>query len=496
MTEQNNFLGLGLSEDIAQNLADLGFEKPTEIQLHAIPELLAGSRDILGLAQTGTGKTAGFSLPIIENIDMSKGTDVQALIVAPTRELAKQITAEIRRLRAKRKINTTTVYGGAPIGEQIRSIKRGSEIVVGTPGRILDLIRREVLDLSHLKYLVLDEADEMLSMGFIEDIEIIMEASPANKTILLFSATMPERLRKLANKYLKNKLEINLRKKDQTPRLTTEVYHEVFNRDKSKALRRVIDSELDFYGIVFANTRLDVDEAAKQLQSMGYAVEPLHGEIPQSRREITINKFRNKEINILVATDVAARGVDIKGLTHVVNIALPANPEIYIHRVGRTGRAGASGKAINLVSPKETRALQLIKGTAKGDITKHPLPSAEKVVEVQKSLVFRELKDLKTSQDSTSINPIVDDLLQSGSADHIIDALLSIAYGDKLNTASYPDIDTPKPSWINSRQRNRRGPAGKPGPKRNRTRNSGNKSSSGGSRRETNKKSGSKKRMH
>ena len=291
-------------------------------------------------------------------------------------------------------------------------------------------------------------------------------------------------------------MEINLRKKDQTPRLTTEVYHEVFNRDKSKALRRVIDSELDFYGIVFANTRLDVDEAAKQLQSMGYAVEPLHGEIPQSRREITINKFRNKEINILVATDVAARGVDIKGLTHVVNIALPANPEIYIHRVGRTGRAGASGKAINLVSPKETRALQLIKGTAKGDITKHPLPSAEKVVEVQKSLVFRELKDLKTSQDSTSINPIVDDLLQSGSADHIIDALLSIAYGDKLNTASYPDIDTPKPSWINSRQRNRRGPAGKPGPKRNRTRNSGNKSSSGGSRRETNKKSGSKKRMH
>ena len=461
MTNQISFHDLGLSDDITENLVHLGFENPTEIQTHAIPELLSGDRDILGLAQTGTGKTAGFSLPIIESIGSTQSKNTKALIIAPTRELAKQITTEIQRLKANRPINTTTVYGGSPIGDQIRSIKRGSPIVVGTPGRLLDLIRREVLDLSEISHVVLDEADEMLSMGFIEDIETIMEATPKDKTTLLFSATMPKRLKSLADKYLRNKLEINLRKKEQTPSLTTEIYHEVFGRDKKEALRRIIDSEKDFYGIVFANTRADVDEAAKKLQSFGYSVEALHGEIPQSRREITISKFRRKDINILVATDVAARGVDIKGLTHVVNIDLPSNPETYIHRVGRTGRAGSSGKAINLVSPKEARYFQLIKGTAKGEIKKVALPTPHEVVQAQRSMVIEELRSLSRGEECGPNTPLVKELLKQDSPDMVISALLKIAYGSKLEESSYPDLAAPKPIWLKDRQQHRKGGMGR-----------------------------------
>ena len=448
MSEKTTFRDLGLSKDITDNLTTLGFEYPTEIQEKAIPELLGGERDILGLAQTGTGKTAGFSLPIIEGID-PEIKKVQALIIAPTRELAKQITVEIRRLRGPRRLQVTTVYGGASMGDQIRDIKRGTPIVAGTPGRILDLIRRGALCLADLKYIVLDEADEMLSMGFIEDIETIMDASPEDKRTLLFSATMPSRLGHLASKYLKNKLEINLRKKDQTPTLTTEIYHEVFGRDKAEALRRIIDTE-DFYGIVFANTRMEVDETTKKLQEYGYTADALHGDIPQSRREITIAKFRRKDIAILVATDVAARGVDIKGLTHVVNVNLPKNPETYIHRVGRTGRAGNEGKAINLVGPNEARSFALIKGTARGEIKKMPLPTPDQVVEAQRARVLCEVQE-QTVKDSRKMDHIIKNLLEEQSAEAVIGALLKVAYGDKLDADSYPEIVAPKPNWLKSR---------------------------------------------
>ena len=341
MTQEITFASLGLSEDIVENLASIGFTTPTPIQAKSIPELLGGDKDILGLAQTGTGKTASFSLPIIEKIDPNLKA-VQALILAPTRELAKQICEEIYKLKGPRQLKVCSIYGGSSYDRQIKSLRQGAQIVVGTPGRVIDLLNKKALKVDTLKYVVLDEADDMLNMGFIDDIETILGFAPEDRRMLLFSATMPPQLNRIVARYMKEKIEINLRSKELTTSLTEQVYYEVYDYDKQEALQRVIQANPEFYGIVFCHTKVETDEVSHQLIKAGFASDALHGDISQNQREKIVHRFKNKKLQVLVATDVAARGVDIKSLSHVVNYSLPSHPESYVHRIGRTGRAGES----------------------------------------------------------------------------------------------------------------------------------------------------------
>ena len=346
------FRELGLGEESLKALEEKGFEEPTEIQRRAIPLLLKKGTEIVGQAQTGTGKTAAFALPILETVNQNE-EKVQALILVPTRELASQVSEEINSLRGKRRIDIAAIYGGASMTQQLKKLKRGVEIVVGTPGRILDHIRRGSLDLSSLEFLVLDEADEMLDMGFIDDIEAVLRAVPEEKRMLLFSATMPPAIMKLAEGFMKNPEIIRTQKKDTAALSTDQIYYEVREADKLEALTRIIDREADFYGVVFCRTKLQCDEIGQKLHDRGYDAAALHGDLSQREREQILRKMKEHQISILVATDVAARGLDIQDLTHVINYTLPQDPEIYIHRVGRTGRAGKNGTAITFITPSE-----------------------------------------------------------------------------------------------------------------------------------------------
>ena len=385
-----NFSQLGLSSDLVDNLTNIGFTTPTEIQAKAIPAMLEGTEDILGLAQTGTGKTASFALPIIEQVNPQSKT-VQALILAPTRELAKQITDEMLRLKGKRALSILPVYGGQGFTHQLSKLREGVHIVVGTPGRVIDLLKRKSLKIDNLSHLVLDEADDMLNMGFIEDVETILEFAPDERRMLLFSATMPPRLKQVVSRYMKEKIEINLRKDTQTTSLTNQTYYEMFARDKFEVLKRLIDAHDDFYGIVFCRTKMDVDELNQKLTEQGYPSDALHGDISQQQREKIIQRFRKESLKILIATDVASRGVDIQGLTWVVNFSLPNQPEAYVHRVGRTGRAGKTGNAVSFVTPGERRLLTLIRTISKVDIQKKDWPSVDDIMQNQKSVAIKKL---------------------------------------------------------------------------------------------------------
>jgi ATP-dependent RNA helicase DeaD len=347
MQTQNGFDKLGLSPNTLKAVAQKGFEEPTPIQEKIIPLLLSGERDLIGRAQTGTGKTAAFGLPLIDKLSGTpmerKDTPVRAIIMVPTRELALQVSEEIHSLRGDSGIQILPVYGGQAMEPQIKRLKKGVHIVVGTPGRVLDHMRRKTLKLSEVDYVILDEADEMLNMGFIEDVEEILAATPETRRTLLFSATMPQRIVALAKKHMKNFLSVSVDKEPLTVSLTDQIYFEVAEGDKLEALCRIIDMEDEFYGLVFCHTKIDVDRNAQRLIDRGYEADALHGDISQPDREKILNQFRKQTINILVATDVAARGIDISDLTHVINFSLPQNPESYIHRIGRTGREKRHG---------------------------------------------------------------------------------------------------------------------------------------------------------
>ena len=353
MTKVEEFQALGLTEVTLEAIREKGFETPSPIQKLTIPVLLRNENDIIAQAQTGTGKTAAFGLPILEQIKSGKGLP-QALVLVPTRELALQVTVELISLTRK-KISIAPIYGGASMSEQLRRIKRGIDIVVGTPGRILDHIRRSTIDFSQLKWLVLDEADEMLDMGFIEDVEEIMAATNQTKRTMLFSATMPQRIAVLSKKYMRDTEILKVESKQITADLTDQIYFEVRECDKFDALTRIIDVESEFYGIVFSRTKVGVDEIVNRLLERGYAAEGLHGDVSQAQREKILRKFKRKAVNILVATDVAARGIDVNNLTHVINYSLPQDTESYVHRIGRTGRAGNQGTAITFISNSEYR---------------------------------------------------------------------------------------------------------------------------------------------
>lgn len=437
--EVKTFEGLGLSEASLAAIRKKGFESPTPIQRMAIPVLLGETCDVIGQAQTGTGKTAAFGLPILESIDVSLAMP-QALVLAPTRELALQVADELTSLRGDGALQVLTVYGGQSISEQLRRLSRGAHIVVGTPGRVLDVIKRGRLPLDQAKWAVLDEADEMLNMGFIEDVEEILSHVTGEHRTLLFSATMPDRIVKLAKRFMRDPKLLEVDKDQKPTTLADQIYFEVRAADKFDALTRIIDIEPEFYGLVFCRTRNDVDELTMRLAERGYSVEGLHGEITQAQREKTLNKFRKRLVNILVATDVAARGIDIADLSHVINYSLPQDPESYVHRVGRTGRAGKEGTAITFVTPQEQRRLTFFQKSIKFKIRKERLPQVSDIVEVKWSLILDGLSQIVSMGQQETFLPRAEEVLSQYQPKDAVAALLHMAYRNVLDASNYEEV--------------------------------------------------------
>jgi len=377
-TPTARFPDLGLSEAILAALREVGYETATPIQTATIPPLLAG-RDVVGLAQTGTGKTAAFALPILDRLDPSQKPP-QALVLAPTRELALQVCEAFERYAAGSPgVRVLPVYGGQGYGVQLNALRRGVHIVVGTPGRIMDHLERGTLDLSHLRFLVLDEADEMLNMGFAEDVETILAQTPADKNVALFSATLPKQIRRLATKYLRDPLEITVANTKTTAPNITQRYLIVSYPQKVDALTRILEVE-DFEAmIVFVRTKNETETLAEKLRARGFSAMAINGDVPQAQRERTVNEMKSGGLDILVATDVAARGLDVERLSHVVNFDIPTDTESYVHRIGRTGRAGRSGDAISFVTPRERRLLNAIEKATRQSLTAMQLPTVEDI---------------------------------------------------------------------------------------------------------------------
>ncbi|HAR62091.1 MAG: ATP-dependent helicase [Candidatus Margulisiibacteriota bacterium] len=439
METLEKFRKLGLSEDTLKALKKKGFEEPTPIQEQTIPILLKGEVDIIGQAQTGTGKTAAFGIPIIEKIE-EKSKVTQALILVPTRELAIQVAEELNSLKGQKNLQIVPIYGGQSIEEQFRRLKRGVDVIVGTPGRILDHLRRRSMKLDSISYLVLDEADEMLAMGFIEDVEEILKSTSVEKRTLLFSATMPREILDIAKNYMKKYEVIAVRKENMTVDLTDQIYFEVSSSEKFEALCRIIDIEIEFYGLVFCRTKIDVDEIASRLNERGYDADGLHGDISQAQREKILDKFKKKRITILVATDVAARGIDINNLSHVLNYSLPQDPESYVHRIGRTGRAGKQGTAITFVTREEYRRLLFIQKIAKTDIRKEKLPKIEDIIKIKKVRIKNELDNIVKMENFDNYQEMAQELLSEYQSADILAAILKYTFQDELDSKNYNEI--------------------------------------------------------
>lgn len=439
MSEAIHFHDLGLSEQTIVAIQKKGFEEPTQIQRECIPLLLKEQVDVIGQAQTGTGKTAAFGLPILE-IASGKIPEVQALILTPTRELAIQVAEEINSLKGKRSLEVAAVYGGASMDLQIRKLKKGVQVVVGTPGRILDHIKRGTLHLEHLKFAVLDEADEMLDMGFIEDIETILSHTPDEKRMLFFSATMPAPILRLAERFMKDFRHVRIQPEVTTSHLTDQIYVEVKETDKIEALTRIIDLEEQFYGLVFCRTKLQCDEVGRKLISRGFDAEVLHGDISQKQRELILRKMRDHLITILVATDVAARGIDIHDLTHVINYSIPQDPESYIHRIGRTGRAGKMGTAITFITPSEFKKLSFIRRAAKTEIRKEQVPDAQRIINVKKNRIISAVNSIDPAKTQAFL-PLAHELLMDRDPAEVVAALLQTEYKDALDVSQYRPIN-------------------------------------------------------
>jgi ATP-dependent RNA helicase DeaD len=373
----------GIKPELIKAISEMGFEAPTPIQEKTIPHLLNSNQDLIGLAQTGTGKTAAFGLPILHHADTGD-RNVQSLILCPTRELCLQINRDLENFsKYISGFKTIAVYGGADIGKQIRQLKDGGQIVVGTPGRVNDLLRRNVLKVGNIKWLVLDEADEMLTMGFKEEMDAILANTPEEKQTLLFSATMPAEIAEMTDKYLKNPDKITIGKKNAGAENVEHHYYVVHAKNKYATLKRIADNYPDCYAIVFCRTRMDTKEVAEKLLADGYNADALHGDLSQAQRDQVMNKFRNKNLQILVATDVAARGLDVSDLSHVINYSLPDDPEIYIHRSGRTGRAGKSGISVSILHLKETGKIRQIEKLARKKFDRCMVPEGDEICEKQ-----------------------------------------------------------------------------------------------------------------
>lgn len=386
----NEFDQLNLNERLTAAVADLGYTTPTPIQSAIIPTMLTG-QDVIGQAQTGTGKTAAFALPILHNLS-KKGGRVQALILAPTRELAVQTTNAIYQYGRGDNAKVLAVYGGQSYDRQIGRLKKGVDIVVGTPGRLIDLLERKVLDLSQVSTVVLDEADEMLSMGFIADIETLLDATPPDRQTALFSATLPQRIRKLSEQYMQNPQSFSVGGKRLTVDMIEQRYYLVNEKDKTAALSRLFEGENIEKALIFVSTRAAAGELAHDLSRRGYQTETLNGDLSQEARMKVMHRFRNNQVKVVAATDVAARGLDIDDITHVFNFDAPIDPEVYVHRVGRTGRAGKAGISILFLTPREKYRLQRLESYTKQKITRCTLPSPEEIQKRRDNLLAEQLE--------------------------------------------------------------------------------------------------------
>ncbi len=447
------FRDLGLSETTLKALAKKGYIEPTEIQEKTIPLLLEGKRDVIGESQTGSGKTASFALPIIEKASTSK--NVQAIILVPTRELALQVAKEFESLRGDKKIYSLAVYGGTSIRDQLRQLNRGVQVVVGTPGRTLDLIRRKALNLRSVKFAVLDEADEMLNMGFIEDIETILNSTAEDKRMLLFSATMPRQIVGIAKKFMHKPVHVKLERSQSSLKIE-EMYYNVMARDRFELIRRIVDLNEDFYGIIFCNTKVNVDSVTNQLLNSNYKAAALHGDISQPQREKILLQLRKKQITILVATDVAARGIDVNDLTHILNFSLPQSPESYTHRIGRTARAGKKGIAITFLIPSEKGKLKFIERIIKRTIEKKEIPTIKEIVKARENQMKTKVHTLIQAGKSKKYESFAENLLVNHEAKEIISALLKEAFKDVLDERSHRDLGKVTSSKSMSKKRERR----------------------------------------
>ena len=378
-----SFEALGIEESLMQGIHALGFTEPTPIQEKAIPILLSGTKDFVGLAQTGTGKTAAFGLPLLQLVD-SDARHPQALVVCPTRELCMQITKDIAKFSLhKKSIKSVAVYGGASIGDQIRDLKRGVQIVVATPGRLIDLIERKAINLENIHYIVLDEADEMLNMGFREDIEFILGNTPNRNSIWLFSATMPSEVKQVSKRFMTTPAEVTIGKANSSNVNIDHQYYTTSGVNRYHTLKRIIDFNPGIYGIIFTRTKADAQSITESLIREGYDIEALHGDLTQAQRDKVMARFREKSLQLLIATDVAARGIDVQGITHVINYELPDDPEVYTHRSGRTGRAGNSGICISIISQREAYRLRQIEKLLNNRFHKLDIPSGKDVCRKQ-----------------------------------------------------------------------------------------------------------------
>lgn len=410
MKSLTNFSELNVSESTLRSLKRMGFEEATPIQEGTIKFALEG-RDIIGQAQTGTGKTAAFGIPIIEKID-TDCSDIQALIIAPTRELAIQVSEEIYKIGYDKRVKILSVYGGQDIGRQIRALKNKPQIIVGTPGRIIDHINRRTIKLDRVQTLVLDEADEMLNMGFIDDINAILEKVPENRQTLLFSATMPPAIRKIATNFMKNPEEVKIKSKEMTVENIEQYFVKVQEREKFDILTRLIDVHQPELAIVFGRTKRRVDELAQALNIRGYLAEGIHGDLTQAKRISVLRQFKENKIDILVATDVAARGLDISGVSHVYNFDIPQDPESYVHRIGRTGRAGKSGLAVTFVTPREMGYLRIVEETTKKRMTPLRPPTEDEALAGQQKVAVDKLIEIIQENNLGDYRILATDLLE------------------------------------------------------------------------------------
>ncbi|OKP96009.1 DEAD/DEAH box helicase [Paenibacillus sp. P46E] len=423
------FAEFGLEPKVLQAITELGFEESTPIQEQAIPIAMAGS-DLIGQAQTGTGKTAAFGIPLISKIPREE-EKIVALIMTPTRELAIQVAEEIGKLTRFKGLRSLAIYGGQDIGRQIRGLKKKPQIIIGTPGRLLDHINRKTIRLDDVQTIVLDEADEMLDMGFMEDIQSILKLVPEERQTMLFSATMPPNIQRLAQQFLKNPQHVSVIPKQISAPLIDQAYIEVPERQKFEALSRLIDMESPDLAIVFGRTKRRVDELAEGLQKRGYSADGLHGDLSQNQRDAVMRKFRDGSIDVLVATDVAARGLDVSGVTHVINFDLPQDPESYVHRIGRTGRAGKEGTAWSFVTPREMDHLHLIERVTRHRITRKPLPTMAEAIEGKQRITAERL--LAMVEDGGELNEykgIAIQLLEQYDSVQLLSAAMKLLTGD------------------------------------------------------------------
>ena len=424
----STFQELGLNEDLIAAINDLGFENPSDVQAKAIPILLEEDTDLVALAQTGTGKTAAFGFPMLQKINVESRT-TQGLILSPTRELCLQITNEIK-LYGKycKGLNVVAIYGGASIQDQARAVKRGAQIIVATPGRMKDMISRNMVDISKIEYSVLDEADEMLNMGFYEDITDILSHTPDDKNTWLFSATMPKEVSNIARKFMDSPIEITVGNKNESTSQVSHEYYLVNARDRYQALKRLSDANPDIFSVIFCRTKRDTQKVAENLIEDGYSAGALHGDLSQNQRDMVMKSFRNKQIQMLVATDVAARGIDVDDITHVINYQLPDEPEIYTHRSGRTGRAGKTGISMVIVSKSEVRKIKSIERIIKKEFEKKEIPDGMEICEVQLMSLANKIHNTEVNHEIDKYLTSINDLFEDTDKDELIKKFFSVEF--------------------------------------------------------------------